>query len=90
MADAKLCPHCSKPLRLCEVKSPAQGTGLMAGAEFIQCILVLLLPISLWALGTTGPPLAIAGALTAIVAVLWKPNANARHRTGDHSHVDQR
>jgi hypothetical protein len=83
MADAKRCPDCSKPLRLYDVRSPVQESGLIAGAEIIQCIVVVVLPISFWALGTTGLPLAIAGALIAIVAALWNPYAKAQRRNED-------
>jgi hypothetical protein len=79
-ADVKRCPDCGKPVRLYDVRSPVKGTGLVAGAEIIQCIVVVVLPISLWALGTTGLPLAIAGALIAIVAALWNPYTKAQRR----------
>jgi hypothetical protein len=80
MAEAKRCPDCSKPVRLYDVRSPVQRTGLLAGAEIIQCIVVVVLPIGLWALGTPGLPLALAGALIAIVAALWNPHAIAQRR----------
>jgi hypothetical protein len=80
-ADVKRCPDCGKPVRLYDVRSP--GQGLIGGAEIIQCIVVVVLPILLWALGTTGLPLAIAGALIAIVAALWNPYAKAQRRNED-------
>jgi hypothetical protein len=52
----------------------------MAGAEIIECIVVVVLPISLWALGITGWSLAVAGVLIPVVAVLWNPYANAQRR----------
>jgi hypothetical protein len=78
MADAKNCPDCGNPVRLSGAKSPAQGAGLAIGVEIIQYIGVVVLPIILWALGITGGPLVIASALIVVVAVLWKPYANAQ------------
>jgi hypothetical protein len=85
MADAKNCPDCGNPVRLDGVKSQVQGTSLTIGAEIIQYIAVVVLPIILWALGITGGPLVIASALIVVVAVLWKPYANAQRGNDEQS-----
>jgi hypothetical protein len=78
MADTKGCPDCGSPMRLYRAKVPAPITGLAAGAEIIQCIGVMVLPVVAWALGLSGVPLVIASLLIVVVAVLWKPYARAQ------------
>ena len=75
MAESKRCPDCGNPLRL---YGAGQGRGVNAGAEIIEYIAVVALPIVLWTLGITGWPLVIATLFIVVAAVLWKPYARAR------------
>jgi hypothetical protein len=83
--NSKDCPDCGNPMRLCGVKSPAQGAGLSAGAEIIQCIGVMVLPVVVWALCITGVTLVTTSVLIVVVAVLWKPRAIARRANEEQS-----
>jgi hypothetical protein len=74
MDDPKRCPDCGSLLQLYAVGAPGPGAELLLGADIILYILVVLLPILLWALGVGGPPLAIAGALISLLAVALKPH----------------
>ena len=85
MADAKGCPDCGSPMRLYRAKLPGRETSLAAGAEIIQCIGVMVLPVVVWALGLSGVPLVIASLLIVVVAVLWKPYASARRLNEEQS-----
>jgi hypothetical protein len=79
MADERDCPDCNNPMRLYGAKASVDGASLTIGAEIIEYICVVVLPILLWTVGITGVPLVIASALIVVVAVLWKPNAQRRN-----------
>ena len=78
MDDVKRCPECASLLQLYAVGAPAPGSDLLLGADIVLYILVVVLPIVLWSLGVSGPPLAIASALIVLLAVLLKPLGKAR------------